>query len=232
MRRSAASPRRDTLSLWKPPIPRRRLRPRPTSRARSCPRHRGPTSPGPTRRKRTTTPPRHPQAQYGGSSSSRGGSAWHLFVFAAFWGMLWLGDWQYHRAMDGNGLSWAYTFEWPLFAVFGVVFWARTIRDEFHLRRGGVTEAELVARAMAQSMATLPKGAMLPAGELPDGVVVRLMRAARRRGGRPRARQLQRLPGEAERRGQGPQQVAARAPLLRADRKDPRRCARPLCVTG
>ena len=100
---------------------------------------------------------------------------WHLFVFAAFWGMLWLGDWQYHRAVDGNGLSWAYTFEWPLFAVFGVVFWARTIRDEFHLRRGGVTEAELVARAMAQTMATLPKGAMLPKGALPDGVVVRLM---------------------------------------------------------
>ncbi len=100
---------------------------------------------------------------------------WHLFVFAAFWGMLWLGDWQYHRAMDGNGLSWAYTFEWPLFAVFGVVFWARTIRDEFHLRRGGVTEAELVARAMAQTMATLPKGAMLPKGALPDGVVVRQM---------------------------------------------------------
>ena len=100
---------------------------------------------------------------------------WHLFVFAAFWGMLWLGDWQYRRAMDGNGLSWAYTFEWPLFAVFGVVFWARTIRDEFHLRRGGVTEAELVARAMAQTMATLPKGAMLPKGALPDGVVVRLM---------------------------------------------------------
>ena len=100
---------------------------------------------------------------------------WHLFVFAAFWGMLWLGDWQYHRAVEGNGLSWAYTFEWPLFAVFGVVFWARTIRDEFHLRRGGVTEAELVARAMAQTMATLPKGAMLPKGALPDGVVVRLM---------------------------------------------------------
>ena len=100
--------------------------------------------------------------------------AWHLFVFAAFWGMLWLGDWQFHRAMDGNGLSWAYTFEWPLFAVFGVVFWARTIRDEFLLQRGGVTEAELVARAaMARSMATLPPGAMLPAGTLPEGLTVR-----------------------------------------------------------
>jgi hypothetical protein len=98
---------------------------------------------------------------------------WHLFVALAFWGMLWLGDWQFHRAMDGNGLSWAYTFEWPLFAVFGVVFWARTIKDEFQLRRGGVTEADLIAAAMATSMATLPKGAMLPQGALPEGVFVR-----------------------------------------------------------
>jgi hypothetical protein len=76
--------------------------------------------------------------------------------------------------MDGNGLSWAYTFEWPLFAVFGVVFWGRTVRDEFQLRRGGVSEADMVAAAlMAQSMATLPKGAMLPKGTLPAGVVVR-----------------------------------------------------------
>jgi hypothetical protein len=51
-------------------------------------------------------------------------------------GMLWLGDWQFRRAMSGNGLSWAYTFEWPLFAVFAVVFWAKTIRDEFRIRRG------------------------------------------------------------------------------------------------
>jgi hypothetical protein len=99
---------------------------------------------------------------------------WHLLVAVAFCGMLWLGDWQYHRAMGGNGLSWAYTFEWPLFAGFAVVFWARTVRDEFHLRRGGVTESELVARAaMARSMATLPRGAMLPAGTLPEGVFVR-----------------------------------------------------------
>src|ERR1700730_2130385 len=58
------------------------------------------------------------------------------FVIVAFWGMLWLGDWQFHRAISGNGLSWAYPFEWPLFAGFGVVFWARTVRDELRLRRG------------------------------------------------------------------------------------------------
>jgi hypothetical protein len=57
--------------------------------------------------------------------------AWHAFAVLAVLGMLWLGDWQFHRAEAGNALSWAYTFEWPVFAVFGVVFWAKTIYDEF-----------------------------------------------------------------------------------------------------
>ena len=35
---------------------------------------------------------------------------WHVFVIFAGWGMLWLGDWQFHRAESGNALSWAYTF--------------------------------------------------------------------------------------------------------------------------
>src|SRR5580698_8584315 len=55
---------------------------------------------------------------------------WHAFSVVAVFGMLWLGDWQFHRAESGNALSWAYTFEWPIFAVFGVVFWAKTVRDE------------------------------------------------------------------------------------------------------
>src|SRR3984885_9155830 len=94
--------------------------------------------------------------------------AWHLFVIAAFWGMLWLGDWQFHRAMDGNGLSWAYTFEWPLFAVFAVVFWGRTIRDEFIVRHGGVTEAELVAQALLAAKLALPEGVGVKQVEAPD----------------------------------------------------------------
>jgi len=56
--------------------------------------------------------------------------AWHLFAVVATLGMLWLGRWQLHRAESGNDLSWAYTFEWPLFAIFGVYFWAKTLRDE------------------------------------------------------------------------------------------------------
>ena len=70
---------------------------------------------------------------------------WHVLMVVSFWGMLWLGDWQLHRALAGNGLSWAYTFEWPLFAVFAVVFWARTIRDEFRIRRGEMPDPRTVA---------------------------------------------------------------------------------------
>jgi hypothetical protein len=57
---------------------------------------------------------------------------WHALAILLICGMLGLGYWQYRRAMEGNALSWAYTFEWPIFAIFGVVFWAKTIRDEFH----------------------------------------------------------------------------------------------------
>jgi hypothetical protein len=57
--------------------------------------------------------------------------AWHAFAVVAFIGMLWLGDWQFHRAISGNTLSWAYTFEWPIFAVLGAIFWAKTIIDEW-----------------------------------------------------------------------------------------------------
>ena len=59
--------------------------------------------------------------------------AWHAFATLAFAGMLWLGDWQLHRALSGNELSWAYTFEWPLFAIFGAYFWAKSLRDELRI---------------------------------------------------------------------------------------------------
>ena len=71
--------------------------------------------------------------------------SWHLFAIAAVAGMIWLGDWQFRRALNGNALSWAYTFEWPIFAIFGVVFWVKTIRDELHPARQGGGQAEEVA---------------------------------------------------------------------------------------
>ena len=56
---------------------------------------------------------------------------WHALMILVVLGMLALGDWQFRRAESGNSLSWAYTFEWPIFAIFVIVFWAKTIKDEF-----------------------------------------------------------------------------------------------------
>jgi hypothetical protein len=84
--------------------------------------------------------------------------SWHLLMVVACVGMMWLGDWQFHRAMAGNGLSWAYTFEWPLFSIFAVVFWAKTIKDEFKIRRG-----EIPRHAGEAGEPALPAGATAPA---------------------------------------------------------------------
>jgi hypothetical protein len=96
---------------------------------------------------------------------------WHLLMVVSFFGMLWLGDWQFHRALSGNALSWAYTFEWPLFAVFAVVFWAKTIRDEFRIRRGEIPDPRAIA-AEAESLPEEISGAVQVAGSVqaPGGV--------------------------------------------------------------
>jgi hypothetical protein len=73
--------------------------------------------------------------------------------------MLWLGDWQLHRALSGNGLSWAYTFEWPLFAGFAVVFWAKTIKDEFRIKRGEATAGSGLGSGSELDDAGLPLSA-------------------------------------------------------------------------
>ena len=39
-------------------------------------------------------------------------------------------DWQVHRAISGNELSWAYVFEWPFFAGYGAFRWWRLVREE------------------------------------------------------------------------------------------------------
>ena len=85
---------------------------------------------------------------------------WHTLVVLIVIGMLWLGSWQLHRAETGNALSWAYTFEWPLLAVFVVVFWIKTIRDEIHppAPTSWQEESGLAARARRSSAAGEPAG--------------------------------------------------------------------------
>jgi hypothetical protein len=38
--------------------------------------------------------------------------------------------WQVSRALDGNTLSWVYTFEWPIFAAYATYMWWKLVHDE------------------------------------------------------------------------------------------------------
>jgi len=93
--------------------------------------------------------------------------SWHLFAVAAVIGMCWLGDWQFRRAMAGNTLSWAYTFEWPIFAIFGIVFWVKTVRDELHPAPEGDRQAERITLPPGAARRSRAGGVALAAG--PDG---------------------------------------------------------------
>jgi DNA-binding transcriptional regulator of glucitol operon len=117
--------------------------------------------------------------------------AWHLFAVVATLGMLWLGRWQLHRAESGNELSWAYTFEWPLFAIFGVYFWAKTLRDELRGQAsGGAPAATGVAgdAARAQANTAPDRGTPASADNSPeqtsaeDAYLERLRAEVRRHG--------------------------------------------------
>jgi hypothetical protein len=46
-----------------------------------------------------------------------------------------LARWQVARALSGNGLSWAYAFEWPLFAFYAFYVWWRLLHDDQPVRR-------------------------------------------------------------------------------------------------
>ena len=41
-----------------------------------------------------------------------------------------LAHWQLNRALGGNGLSWFYAVEWPLFALYALYVWWRLFREE------------------------------------------------------------------------------------------------------
>ena len=54
----------------------------------------------------------------------------HLAVAAVVPVCLLAGWWQTHQALHGNSLSWAYTVEWPGFAVFAVIAWWHLIHED------------------------------------------------------------------------------------------------------
>ena len=54
----------------------------------------------------------------------------HITLAIVFPACLLLGWWQLNVALSGNSLSWVYTFEWPMFAIYAVYMWWRLLHDD------------------------------------------------------------------------------------------------------
>ncbi|HTU39958.1 MAG TPA: hypothetical protein VMF35_18320 [Acidimicrobiales bacterium] len=54
----------------------------------------------------------------------------HAVILVVVPGFLALCIWQITRALGGNTLSWAYVFEWPLFAAYAVYMWWRLVHED------------------------------------------------------------------------------------------------------
>jgi hypothetical protein len=55
--------------------------------------------------------------------------ALHVTLLVVLPAFAWLTKWQLSRAIGGNTLSWAYTFEWPLFAGYAIYVWWNLVHD-------------------------------------------------------------------------------------------------------
>ena len=53
----------------------------------------------------------------------------HVVILILVPSFLALCFWQINRALGGNSLSWAYVFEWPLFAGYAVYMWWRFVHE-------------------------------------------------------------------------------------------------------
>ena len=61
--------------------------------------------------------------------TSRRALSLHLTALVVVPGCLAMGWWQTTRALSGNSLSWAYTFEWPFFAAYALYMWWKLLHE-------------------------------------------------------------------------------------------------------
>ena len=59
--------------------------------------------------------------------------------------------WQASRALGGNGLSWFYTFEWPVLAGIAIAAWWHLIHEDPEERAARLSEREQVDQADRQA---------------------------------------------------------------------------------
>jgi hypothetical protein len=86
--------------------------------------------------------------------------------------------WQITRATDGNGLSYLYAVEWPVFAILGVYFWWMLIHTNYDsvglkgMRNREASDGTIPPTTVAASTpipVTGPSGGAAPSGgEDPD----------------------------------------------------------------
>ena len=78
----------------------------------------------------------------------------HVTLLVLLPAFAWLTWWQLERALGGNTLSWAYTFEWPLFAGYAVYVWWQLIHDRTAGVPGGAPRPEGTNRCRGRSPGT------------------------------------------------------------------------------
>jgi DNA-binding transcriptional regulator of glucitol operon len=61
---------------------------------------------------------------------SRRAILYHVLLIVIFPGCLIAGWWQVNRAEQGNTLSYAYSVEWPVFAIIAVIGWWQLIHED------------------------------------------------------------------------------------------------------
>ncbi len=89
----------------------------------------------------------------------------HLGLAIVAPGCVLAGWWQATRALDGNGLSWVYSVEWPAFALIGVAAWWQLIHEDpeaFRARKDRSSDGEETVPDVTERLALTPP---------PDGAV-------------------------------------------------------------
>jgi DNA-binding transcriptional regulator of glucitol operon len=85
-----------------------------------------------------------------------------------------LGWWQAGRAADGNMLSWGYTFEWPLFAIFAVALWIREMRQALRRDRPGSEQPPVTPAGPVRRGPVITRRAATPPNAVEDSSDPRL----------------------------------------------------------
>jgi hypothetical protein len=94
--------------------------------------------------------------------------ALHVLVLILVPTFFLLGDWQYHSARSGNTLSWAYTFEWPMFGIYALYVWWQLIHEQ----------STALARLWAARDRTAAAASGVPLEEIPGWALDKSLSAA------------------------------------------------------